>query len=275
METINVFGGTGFIGSRFVELHGNCIVNDRSDYTVKTNNILYFISTVDNYNVFSDLHVDINTNLNVLVDVLGSIKDKENTVFNFISSWFVYGDTELPAKETSPCNPKGFYSITKRAAEQMLISYCETFGIKYRILRLANVVGPTDPKASKKKNAIVHLIKELKENRPINFYKGGHIYRDIIDIDDCVEAINLILTKGELNTIYNVGNGTPILLQQFLIHAKKILHSKSYIGEMDTPEFHRIVQVRSMFMDNSKLKLLGYEQKYSLTQMIWRIANGN
>lgn len=271
---INVFGGTGFIGSAYVEKYPNCMINERNDHTVKTKDILYFISTVDNYNVFNDLHVDIDTNLTTLMNVLATIEDKERTVFNFISSWFVYGDTQLPAREDSPCNPKGFYSITKHAAEQLLISYCETFGMKYRILRLGNVVGSTDPNASKKKNAIVHLIKELKQNNNIKLYTGGHIYRDIIDIDDCVDAINLILTKGEYNTIYNVGNGHPVLLQRFITHAKKILHSSSMIGEMDTPEFHKVVQVRSMYMDNSKLKSLGYIQKYDLTQIIWRVVNG-
>ena len=91
---------------------------------------VYFISTVDNYNVHTDMHIDINTNLNVLMDVLKSFRESSpDAVFNFISSWFVYGNVPLPAKEDSHCNPRGFYSITKRAAEQMLISYCETFGL--------------------------------------------------------------------------------------------------------------------------------------------------
>ena len=274
MEPINVFGGKGFIGSRFVELTGNCVVNNRDDYAVKTKNVLYFISTVDNYNVLTDPQVDIDTNLTTLMKVLSSIQDRENTVFNFISSWFVYGDTELPAKENSYCNPKGFYSITKRAAEQLLISYCQTFGIKYRILRLANVVGPTDPKASPKKNAIVHMIRELKAGNPIKLYNGGRAHRDIIYIDDCVDAINLILTKGDLNTIYNVGNGVPVHLGQFMEHARKTLRSKGMIGTMEPPDFHKIVQVESMFMDNSKLRVLGYVKKYNLTQMVWKIVNG-
>ena len=136
MELINVLGGSGFVGGRFCELTPNTLVNERHDYHVKSNNILYFISTVDNYNVYTDPFIDIETNLTTLIKTLETIGNRQvgNVTFNFISSWFVYGKTtDLPAHENSPCNPTGFYSITKHAAEKMLISYCQTYGIKYRI----------------------------------------------------------------------------------------------------------------------------------------------
>lgn len=273
MEPVNIFGGTGFIGSRYVKTYPRCVVNERNDYVPKSNNILYFISTVDNYNVFNDVHVDIHTNLTVLMNVLSNIQDKQNTIFNFISSWFVYGDTDLPAREDSCCNPKGFYSITKRAAEQLLVSYCETFKIKYRILRLANVVGKGDNKVSKKKNAIVHMINELKINNPISLYDGGDLYRDVIDLDDCIAAINLVLESGKINSIYNIGNGVPVKLLDLIERAKTILNSDSKINSIETPEFHKIVQVKSMYMDNTKLKALGYSQKFSIDDIIERVIS--
>ena len=161
--TIQVFGGKGFVGSEYVKTKHNMIVNGRNDYRVSldASEIVYFISTVTNYNVKTDPYIDIDTNLSTMIKVLEQCRDT-GTTFNFISSWFVYGDTEMPAKETSYCNPTGFYSITKRCAEQLLISYCETFNIKYRILRLANVAGQGDMKASPQKNALQHMINELK-----------------------------------------------------------------------------------------------------------------
>ncbi len=274
METVNVFGGTGFIGSHYVGTYPNCIVNKRNDYTVRTNNILYFISTVDNYNIFTNPHLDIDTNLTTLINVLETIppEQRSSTTFNFISSWFVYGDTDLPAKETSYCNPKGFYSITKRTAEQLLISYCETYNINYRILRLANVVGISDQKASPKKNAIVHMIKMLKEHNPIKLYDGGELYRDIIDMEDCVHAIHLVLQKGELNTVYNISNGIPVKFIDIIERAKELTKSTSTITFVETPQFHKIIQVKSMYMDNSKLTSLGYTPKYCIDDIIKRIV---
>ena len=136
----SVYGATGFIGSRYCQMFPNEIFPQQRHQRVPLlNEIIYFISTVDNYNVFNDITLDVDTNLRVLCEVLEHCKERDIT-FNFISSWFVYGETNLPAKEDYYCNPTGFYSITKKAAEDLLISFCKTFGTKYRILRLCNVM---------------------------------------------------------------------------------------------------------------------------------------
>jgi nucleoside-diphosphate-sugar epimerase len=266
---VNVFGGHGFIGSRFVTLCKDTIVNDRNDLQVKIDKgeILYLISTVDNYSMQVNPYIDIETNLITLMRVLEQCKGKD-VVFNFASSWFVYGDTELPAKETSPCNPKGFYSITKRAAEQLIISYCETFNIKYRILRFANVLGAGDKKVSKKKNALTYLLSEIVNDRPINLYDKGLFIRDYIDVDDLCGAIALIMTKGKVNEIYNVSNQTEIDFYTIIMYAMGFTGSKSIVNEVPQADFHKIVQVKSMTMDNSKLRALGYKPNKNIYHMV-------
>ena len=208
MENISLFGSTGFIGGRFNELfHNQVIPIHRDDHTPKSNEILYFISTVDNYNIYNSLHTDIDTNLTILMNVLGNIHDsKEKVVFNFVSSWFVYGKNEvLPFnEERSFCNPTGFYSITKRAAEQLLISFCETFGIQYRIFRLSNVLGEQDIKASRKKNALQHMIKCLCYNEEIFLYDRGNAVRDYIYVDDACAAMMHCIQNAPTNEIINI-----------------------------------------------------------------------
>lgn len=265
---VNIFG-KGFIGSRFCEMSTlPCISNDRDDYRIKDNSsqILYFISTIHNYHVFDNPYLDIDTNLTTLIKVLESCKNKDVT-FNFISSWFVYGDVELPATESSCCNPKGFYSITKRTAEQLLISYCETFNIKYRILRLANVVGKTDTKVSDKKNALQYMINRLKNNESLELYDGGNYYRDYIHVDDCAQAIELVITNGSINEIYNIGNGIPIYLSDAISLAKKSLGSTSTITSIPPRVFHTKVQTTNMVLNIDKLKSLGYSPKYNFEQI--------
>lgn len=263
---LNVFGGSGFVGSAFCKGRQDIVVNSRDDYTPKTNNIVYFISTVDNYNVLHDPFLDIDTNLTTLMKVLS--KCKPGDTFNFISSWFVYGKTQLPATEDSNCNPKGFYSVTKRAAEQLLISYCETFKINYRILRLGNVVGKGDKKVSKRKNALQYLINEIQHNRPIGIYNNGEFIRDFIHVSDVARAIDLIVTKGDLNSIYNVSNGDPIFFKDIIDYVLEKTKSSSIVSNMDPPEFHKIIQVDSMYMDSSKLFLLGYNPLLTKREMI-------
>ena len=266
-SSIQIFGGSGFVGSEFVKQNPGCIVNARDDYRIKSDNILYMISTVTNYNVKTDPYIDIDTNLSTLMGVLEQCKELDLT-FNFVSSWFVYGETEMPATEQSNCYPNGFYSITKRCAEQLLISYCETFGIKYRILRLANVAGSGDKKASPQKNALQHMINELKAGRDVNVYDGGNLYRDYIHVSDAARAIKTIMDKGEVNTIYNVGNGKPLLFKDMIEYAKELIGGNGKLNPIEIPQFHKTVQVRSMWMLSDKLKSLGYEPKYDLEAII-------
>ena len=256
---ISIFGGTGFIGSKFYNKYKDeSVIIGREDTQPQSNKVLYLISTVDNYNVLQNSFIDIETNLTHLMKVLDNCKGKD-VEFTFVSSWFVYGDTHLPARETSPCRPKGFYSITKLAAEQLLESYCKTFNIKYNIVRLGNVIGKGDGKASKKKNALQFLIDELKADRDINLYNDGEFYRDFVHVDDVVDGLKFVMDRGENGEIYNLGSARkPTLFKDIIAYVRQEVGSNSNIGNMEPSDFHKIVQVESMYLDSSKLSSMGF-----------------
>lgn len=262
---LSIFGATGFVGSEFLSRTKlfNPIAIDRNDRTSKSEEILYLISTTDNYNVLTDVFIDVDTNIKVLLETLNSSRNTVKTV-NFVSSWFVYGDCPLPATEESNCNPKGFYSITKLAAEQLLISYCRTFGINYRILRLCNVFGGHDKGSSKKKNALQFLLGEIKNHRPINLYHNGNFYRDYMHVSDVADAIEMVISKGDLNTVYNIGTGNKVLFKDLIDYSIKICDSRSEVNEIEPTEFHKIVQVKDFYMNTKKLKDLGFSPKIDL-----------
>jgi nucleoside-diphosphate-sugar epimerase len=256
---ISIFGGTGFIGSKFYNKYKDeSVIIGREDTQPQSNKVLYLISTVDNYNVLENSFIDIETNLMHLMKVLDNCKGKD-IEFTFVSSWFVYGDTHLPARESSSCRPKGFYSITKLAAEQLLESYCKTFNIKYTIVRLGNVIGKGDNKASKKKNALQFLIDELKAGRDIKLYNDGEFYRDFVHVDDVVDGLKFIIDRGKNGEIYNLGSARkPILFKDIISYVKQEVGSNSNIGNMEPSDFHKIVQVESMYLDSSKLGSMGF-----------------
>ena len=244
-----------------------CIVVPRDQRVPPTDNVLYLISTVTNYNVFDNLKVDIETNLLTLMETLDHCR-RSHMVFNFVSSWFVYGPADMPTREDSHCDPRGFYSVTKLAAEQLLTSFCKTFDIKYRILRLGNVYGVGDPKSGTKKNAITHMVREVSANRPVQLYEGGDVTRDMIHVDDAARAIKLIVDQGQLNTVYNVSSGIPTKLKDIIDIAVNLTHSSSEISSIPTPKFHEIVQARDSWLDVTKLKALGFEPEISIEQGI-------
>lgn len=274
---ISVFGSTGFIGGRFCELYPEQSIKiSRNDYSSKSSEILYFISTIDNYNIHQDLHVDVDTNLSVLMSMLENIdREDPNLVINFVSSWFVYGkNSEMPFKEdTSYCNPTGFYSITKRCAEQMLISFCETFNIKYRIFRLANVLGEQDQKISRKKNAVQFLIKQAVHGEELLLYNGGNAIRDYIYVDDVCDAIKHCIDNAPVDEIINIGMGEPSKLVDVINKAMEEADSKSKVTVIKPPHFHDVVQVEHSYLDVSKLKSYGYSCKYTIDEIVTKLIN--
>lgn len=268
LEKWNIFGASGYIGGNFMKQFPNrCLAQERENRVPQSENILYFISTVDNYNIFKDITLDVETNLKIFCEVLDNCKEGKFTI-NFISSWFVYGETSMPAKENSLCYPKGFYSITKKAAEDLLISFCKTYKQNYRIIRLCNVVGNFDKGASPKKNAITHMIDLLKSDKEVTLYDNGTPTRDILHVIDICNAIKVICTKGNLNEVFNIGRGKSTPIGYILNKAKKILGSNSNIKFVDAPEFHKIVQTKHFSMDVTKLSQLGFSPRYNVDEII-------
>ena len=272
---LSVYGGkTGWIGSRFFEMYSpGCVLQERGEFKPKTKDILYFVSTTHNYNIHDEGHFcdDVDLNLKYLCQVLEHCKSEDIT-FNFISSWFVYGKTpDMPATEESPCNPTGFYSITKKCAEDLIKSFCGTFGVKYRILRLCNVLGD-DPRASKRKNAVSWMIQQLKEDKPISLYDNGSHKRDFLHVDDVCEAIWVVVNRGELNECYNIGSGQGTTCTEIVYNAIERLQSKSHITNIDPPKFHDQVQTKHFWMDTSKLSKLGWKPRFSNFEIVKKLC---
>lgn len=275
METFNekpkmnlsVYGASGFVGSQFVRDSKFKIESlSRENLNPSFSEVIYFVGTTDNYNVLENPKLDIQVNLEFMIDQLETLRKKFGKFrFNYISSWFVYGDAQVPPfKETGPCEPKGFYSISKYAAELFLKSYCATYGIEFRIIRLSNIFGPKDGGISKKKNALQYLVNEIKKGNPVMLYEGGHFMRDYLDVRDAAGALYVILEKAPYNLIINVGSGAPVRFLDLIERAREVFESSSELITIATPDFHRVVQVRDSWLDTSMLKTLGFSVRYPI-----------
>jgi nucleoside-diphosphate-sugar epimerase len=264
---LSVYGATGFIGSEFARNSKFKIESlSRENLNPSFSEVVYFVGTTDNYNVFENPKLDIQVNLEFMIDQLETLRKKFSKFrFNYISSWFVYGDAQIPPfKETGPCEPKGFYSISKYAAELFLKSYCATYGIEFRIIRLSNIFGSNDGGVSKKKNALQYLVNEIKKGNPVNLYEGGNFVRDYLEVRDAAGAIDIILEKAPCNLIINVGSGEPVRFIDLIERAKEVFGSNSDLITIETPDFHRLVQVRDSWLDTTVLKTLGFEPRHPI-----------
>lgn len=266
MNNISVFGSTGFIGGKWMKLYPDISYGEQRDSVKpKYKDIIYLRATNSNYNVFSDPTLDVKTNLLLLTETLKNLTSQDT--FILISSWFVYGKNNITInKEDDICNPKGFYSITKYTQEQLVESYCKTNNIKYKILRLCNVIGG-DHGATAKKNAIEFLINQLKLNQDINIYKGDN-YRNYLHVEDVCRAIKLVIDSNSSEEIYNIGDKQSTKLIDIITYCKNRLKSTSKLNFIDAPKFHNQVQSKDFHMDTKKLENLGFKPKYKLEETL-------
>ena len=88
---IDLFGGTGFVGSNFKKLYDEYThVHDREDNLPIHDDVLYMISTTHNYHVFDNIHKDVDTNqlLIKLKTMFLSLQfcNTFNNLFRFVST---------------------------------------------------------------------------------------------------------------------------------------------------------------------------------------------
>ncbi len=270
---LSIFGASGFVGSRFCALYPELAEPEPRDAESPAHDeILYLISTTHNYHVYDDLQLDIDTNLKHLMRVLERCRTRDFTL-NFVSSWFVYGtDGELPANERSPCNPRGFYAITKKCAEDLLASFCQTFGKNYRILRLSNVYGPGD-RFSPRKNALQYMIERLLHDEPVSLYAAGSPERDYLYVDDVCRALELCTRQAPLGAITNVGSGRPTRIADLIEYCRVRLGSKSEITSVDPPDFHQSVQAHRFYLDVTQLENLGFKPEVDIFTGLDRVMD--
>jgi dTDP-glucose 4,6-dehydratase len=228
---LSLYGSTGILGSYFNVLFPSVCI-PREQLEPNTENVLYLISTTDNVTFKENPYIDIDTNLVQLMRRLEACRKANVDVFNFVSSWFVYGPDHSYPDENAICNPNGFYSTTKHTAEKLVKEYCQAFGIGYRILRLGNVYGGPDT-GSNKRNALHHLINRLKNHEDIEVYIN--LSRDFIHILDACRALDFLCKDGDVNETYNVGTGLSTRLGDALDQTKRLVRSRGYVLRKNVP----------------------------------------
>jgi UDP-glucuronate 4-epimerase len=153
----------------------------------------------------------------------------------YASSSSVYGlNTKTPFSESDAVNqPASLYAATKRSNELMAHTYSHLYNIPTTGLRFFTVYGPW----GRPDMSPFIFTKSILENKPINVFNNGNMKRDFTFVDDIVEGIihvmNNIPCKDNENisptTIYNIGNGSPMPLMDFIHTLENVLGKKAII----------------------------------------------
>lgn len=126
--------------------------------------------------------------------------------FHQVSTDEVYGDlpldrSDLLFTEETPLHASSPYSASKASADLLVLAYHRTYGLPVTISRCSNNYGPYQFL----EKLIPLMISNALKDRHLPVYGQGLNVRDWLYVEDHCKAIDLILRRGRMGEIYNVG----------------------------------------------------------------------
>ena len=127
--------------------------------------------------------------------------------FVHVSTDEVYGSIEEGSwDEQEPLLPNSPYSASKASSDLLARAYHRTHGVPVNITRCSNNYGPYQfPE-----KVIPLFVTNLIDGASVPLYGEGANVRDWLHVDDHCRGIHLVLEKGRVGEVYNIGGGTEL-----------------------------------------------------------------
>ncbi|KAI3923828.1 hypothetical protein MKW92_009783 [Papaver armeniacum] len=196
--------------------------------------------------------------------------------FIHVSTDEVYGETDEDAvvgnHEASQLLPTNPYSATKAGAEMLVMAYGRSYGLPVITTRGNNVYGPNQfPE-----KLIPKLILLAMKGKPLPIHGDGSNVRSYLYCEDVAEAFEVVLHKGEIGHVYNIGTKKE---RRVIDVVKDVCQ----LFSLDPEAVIKFVENRPFndqryFLDDQKLKNLGWSERTSWEEglkktMDWYLKN--
>jgi UDP-glucose 4-epimerase len=288
-----VTGGAGFIGSNIVDklvTRGDQVVivdniSSGKEENVNTRARMYRvdITSPELLGVFekekpdavihqaAQIHVntsvedplyDAHVNIMGTINLLEACRKTGVKKVVYASSAAVYGNPEyLPIDEKHPVCPLSGYGVSKYTVEHYLHVYHHLYGLKYTILRYANVYGlRQDPRGEG--GVISILVDKYLNRQPFTIFGDGEQTRDYIYVEDVARANLAALERGD-GEVLNIGTGVSTSLNDVVKLFDRIAGYKNNVEY--GPE--RPGDIKFSYFDNTKAcQTLAWEPKITLAE---------
>ena len=180
------------VDALFEEEHPNMVVNFAAESHVDR--------SIENPQLFLETNI---IGTSVLMDACRKYGIQR---YHQVSTDEVYGDLPLDRPdlfftEATPIHTSSPYSSSKASADLLVLAYYRTYGLPVTISRCSNNYGPYQfPE-----KLIPLMIINALHDKPLPVYGDGQNVRDWLYVEDHCRAIDLILQKGRVGEVYNVG----------------------------------------------------------------------
>ncbi len=302
-EIILVTGGTGFVGKHLLEylkglgftnLHTTSLSGGESEVSgvavhavdlrdsqrtaalfeeVMPTQVYHLASIASVGNSFDIADTLLADNTALQVSVLNAAKKYvPNARFLQVSSAEVYGvssQEELPITEQHPFKPINPYGVSKATQELLAAVYQRVFNMPIVIVRPFNHIGEGQSAAFALPAFAKQIVAIEKGAEPILSVGNLDAVRDFTDVKDVVKAYALLMEKGVVGEVYNLGSGTGVTMQSVLDQLLQLSTKK--ISVTVDPAKLRPLDIPVSFSDNGKLAQLGWKPSIALIETLERI----
>jgi UDP-glucuronate 4-epimerase len=188
----------------------------------------------------------IESNIDGFMNILEGCRRFDVPNLCYASSSSVYGLNEKYPFSTADNvdHPVSLYAASKKANELMAHAYSHLYGFSTTGLRFFTVYGPW----GRPDMALFIFTKAILENKPIDVFNHGRMERDFTYIDDIIDGLVNVINNpaqpgdnwnGETPDpstsrapyrIYNIGNGSPVKLMDFVHELERALGKKAQMN---------------------------------------------
>lgn len=171
----------------------------------------------------------IESNVVGFVNLLECVRHAAVPKLVYASSSSVYGlNDKIPfSTDDNVDHPISLYAATKKSNELMAHTYSHLFGIKTTGLRFFTVYGPW----GRPDMAMFLFTDAILNGKPIKVFNEGNLSRDFTYIDDIVQGIVKTMEgdppNNQLYHLYNIGNGNPVKLNDFINEIETVTGKKA------------------------------------------------
>lgn len=168
-------------------------------------------------------------------------------------------------------NPANVYAATKYCQENLVASWCGSFGVAPVLFRLQNVYGPGQSLINPYTGIVSLFVRLAKQGKSIPVYEDGQIIRDFVFIDDVAAAVVAgALHPGPQTTPYDIGLGERTTIMDI---AQTVASRYGAPAPHITGQF-RDGDVRAAWADTTAARTgLGWEPQVSVTEGLSRLCD--
>lgn len=172
-----------------------------------------------------------------------------------------------PADENHPEFPLDFYSASKTFAEKTTLIYFHSYGLKTIAIRLPNTYGPRAAIHSNDLTSNNYFIGLALQNRSVTIYGDGYQKRNILYIDDAVDAImKVIETPSCIGEVLLAVHDEHHSVREFAENMVQEI-GRGKVDYIPWPETSKRIEIGDATYTNEKIKqMCGWYPKISLQE---------